>query len=96
MLTSQHDMLTAALHGAFGLLVAKCIYKYVIDPSHKQLDKQLHLLLAAGLSAPIRSLLAANSYGFYQGSANTMTASNTAAAIADAANGRIPASYATK
>jgi hypothetical protein len=58
---------------------------------------QLLLLLHAGLAgAPGRSLLAANSFGFYQGSANTMTASNTAAAISDAANGRIPTSYATR
>jgi hypothetical protein len=50
----------------------------------------------AGLPAAGRSLLAASSNGFYQGSANTIAASNTASAIADAANGRIPTNYATK
>jgi hypothetical protein len=56
----------------------------------------LLLLLCAGLAGAGRSLLAAASSGFYQGSANTMAASNTASAIADAANGRIPAKYATR
>ncbi|KAF6261444.1 hypothetical protein COO60DRAFT_785857 [Scenedesmus sp. NREL 46B-D3] len=49
-----------------------------------------------GPAASGRSLLAANYYGFHQSSANTLAASNTAAAIADAANGRIPANYATR
>lgn len=66
------------------------------------LQKRLQLLLLCmcvivGPAVAGRALLAANSSpGFYQGSANTMAASNTAAAIADAANGRIPASYATR